>query len=59
MADEKSAGVKGKTLHGAAAKSMERDEPLKVKANAENMKAANVKAATIETRRAQLPPNKR
>ncbi|HEY4009355.1 MAG TPA: hypothetical protein VGM11_04325 [Acidobacteriaceae bacterium] len=59
MSDGKSAEARGKRLSGAAAKNMERDEPLKVKADAENRKAANVKASTIETRRAQLPPNKR
>jgi hypothetical protein len=48
-----------KKVKGNEAKTQERDEPEMVKANAENLKAANVKAAQIETRRAQLPPNKR
>ncbi|HEV2576541.1 MAG TPA: hypothetical protein VGU25_04965 [Acidobacteriaceae bacterium] len=48
-----------KKVKGAEAKSQERDEPDMVKAHAENLKAANVKGAQIETRRAQLPPNKR
>jgi hypothetical protein len=48
-----------KKMSGAGAKGMERDEPDRVKAHAENLKAANVKGAQIETRRAQLPPNKR
>jgi hypothetical protein len=56
-AAKKAAGTKKPT--GAMARRMERDEPLKVKADAENLKASNVKAAQIETRRAQLPPNKR
>jgi hypothetical protein len=48
-----------KKVKGSLAKTLERDEPDMVKALAENLKAANVKAAQIETRRAQLPPNKR
>ena len=48
-----------KKMTGTAAKKMERDEPDMVKAHAENLKAANVTGAQIETRRAQLPPNKR
>ena len=48
-----------KKVKGSVAKSQERDEPDMVKAHAENLKAAKVKATLIETRRAQLPPNER
>jgi len=48
-----------KKVKGSVAKSQERDEPDMVRAHAENLKAANVKGAQIETRRSQLPPAKR
>ena len=44
---------------GAEMKSEERNEPLKVKAHEEDMRAQNVKAARAAVTRAQLPPRKR
>jgi hypothetical protein len=40
-------------------KSEERNEPLKVKAHEENLRAQNVKAARAAVIRAQMPPRKR
>ena len=44
---------------GAEMKSEERNEPQKVKAHEEDMRAQNVKAARAAVMKAQLPPRKR
>ena len=47
-----------KATSGAAKKSQEKDEPLNVKAKAEDLKARNVKASRAGLNKKELPPRK-